>query len=302
MTQAIAVTPERVTNSETRQITLDYIRIGTKMDLAVVKRTITKTFINNHGASETQTTVEQDVVRHYEIEELRRGDEFRNRRGYVLITDAIAHGLAVSSGPMASVSEFVSATSPVSLMEFPENIGLTANDVYVMKFPYEAVREGLDFFVVEYGHKGDYYLVSDVRESYGVVNLPRPIGCGPLNGFNDTNFDIEKAEAILAESPVARLDDRGRETCRPYGKNAKPYEALFFDVLLDKETYNQVLTRSGYYEVRGVDAMTAKALTLFELDILGLRAGGAAKIDSVKDYDFHGRQNVDTERLVSPEY
>lgn len=298
MTQPITLSPQRVENQESRHITLDFIRLGGRMDVTVVKRTIAKTYVNEYGVTEQETTEEQDVVRHYEMEELRRGDEFRDRRGYVLMTDAIAQGLAVSTGPMTSVSEFFGSTSPVSLIEFPENIGLTDEDLFVMKKPYDAVLGGLEFFVAQHGRGGTYY---DLRDG---MTLPVPIGCGPLNGFNEKNFDIDKADAILRDSPLTIYDHSGpsRQPSLSFGKNAKSSEVLFFDVILDKATYNKVMDRARYYRVRGVDSLSQNALVLFEMDMLGLRAGGAAKIDSVKDYHFHGRDEIDAERLVSPEY
>lgn len=294
MTELTIGAPERATNEESRQITLDYIRLGTRLDVTAVKRTIVKTFINEHGVSETQTTVEQDVVRHYEIEELRRGDEFRDRRGYVLMTEAIAHGIAISHGAMLSISEHFCSSEPVNMITFPENIGLRDDDVYVMAKPYDAALKGLDFFVCEYG-SGVYYDLRCERPTH----LPMPIGVGPLIGMDHHNFDIDKAETILRANPC--VVDLRRERSGFFGGHKKENQSddvLFFHVILDKDAYNEVAQRACSYEARGL-SFTANALAMFEQDTLGLRAGGAAKIDSVLDYRFHGRTEDDLRVIKS---
>lgn len=123
--------------------------------------------------------------------------------------------------------------------------------------------------------------------------LPQALVLDYLKGNLDNgHYDLKKAVAILRGNPRVRFIDenRYRDEWVFFGENDNPVMAIpAYNMSESRDAYIAILWRPTHDEYRAMwekcrqmepkYPSTANARAIFELDLLGLRAGGAALFD-----------------------
>lgn len=162
--------------------------------------------------------------------------------------------------------------------------------------PFDALKDGasIDNIVqISFGDDGMLY------DRKGNV-LPVAIVCNYMTNMHTDNarYDLKKAVDILWDNPAIVFFDGGRQADIIEDKDDAILRIEYYNLSPKSNRHLQFLWRPTASEYRGLWAMqlsygenypsTSKGRAMFDLDILGLRKGGAALYDdfySSREYD-----------------
>lgn len=112
--------------------------------------------------------------------------------------------------------------------------------------------------------------------------LPMAVSCSYLNGrFDNANYHLDKASKILMQREDIRIKS-AQVSIPHYNADRRRNQHLEFVWVPNVEDYRRMISYCN--EIGGQHPSMHIYRAMFELDILGLRAGGAAKFT-----DFFGR-------------
>lgn len=264
----------RESREESRRVEIKSVVVA--KDTLAIKRSMTVQTRKTDGSVISNAFEDQAVIKERDYDAWLNGCVGLSRHGkynLVLLNDVLIEAISKQSR----------APVPLLMITSPAEFGLTREDVWLLKNPFDAVMSGASYRLASSCMDASHYVEFDA-DSKQVGHLPRAITFDRYTGLvTPENYDLDKAMAHLQSLPNVGsvfLNDN-RQAWWPEGRVG--IHSLDFTFWLDTETYRAVSARARELDEIGYERQETFGRAVLELDALGLRAAGAAFANTAAD-------------------